>query len=88
MTSASEPNPINKALNQNQESSLATSESSAAGAWLTKLPGFDQADLNAIVGRQRLSQALDLEQKPDNRYLRLSLYLLGVQRFCLCPWRH
>ena len=85
MTSASDSNPYNKAENQNKESSLATTESSGAAAWLTKLPGFDQADLNAIVGRQRLSQALDLEQKPDNRYLRLSLYLLGGAAVLFVP---
>ena len=50
-----------------------------------KRQGFEQADLNALVGRQRLSQALDLEQKPDNRYLRLSLYLLGGAAFLFVP---
>ena len=85
MTSASDSKPSNKANNQNKETSLATSDSSGAGAWLTKLPGFDQADINAIVGRQRLSQALDLEQKPDNRYLRLSLYLLGGAAVLFVP---
>ena len=38
------------------------------------------------MGRQRLSQALDLEQKPDNRYLRLSLYFLGGAAALFIPW--
>ena len=85
MTSSSDSNLSNNAPNQNRESALAKTESSGPGSWLTKLPGFDQSDLNAIVGRQRLSQALDLEQKPDNRYLRLSLYLLGGAAILFVP---
>ena len=45
--------------------------------WLIQVRGLAQSDLASLVGRQRLAQALDLEQKPDNRYLRLSLYFLG-----------
>jgi len=85
MTSDSESIPNKNTEKRNQESSLATSESSSSSSWLTKLPGFDQADLNVIVGRERLSQALDLEQKPDNRYLRLSLYLLGGAAVLFVP---
>ena len=76
MTSSSDLSSTGKA--SDQESALPTTGSGAGGrSWLLKLPGFAQADLNALVGRERLSQALDLEQKPDNRYLRLSLYFLG-----------
>ena len=46
-------------------------------SWLTRLPGVSQSDLVSLMGRQRIAQALDLEQKPDNRNLRLSLYFLG-----------
>ena len=63
MASDSESIPNKNTEKRNQEFSLATSESSNSSSWLTKLPGFDQADLNVIVGRERLSQALDLEQK-------------------------
>ena len=65
--------------NSNELSSLSLSAETnvKSSSWLSRLPGFEQTDLNALVGRQRLSQALDLEQKPDNRYLRLSLYFLG-----------
>ena len=62
------------------------SGSPPALGWLAKLPGLDQSDLAALVGRQRLSQALDLEQKPDNRYLRLSLYFLGGAAALFVPW--
>ena len=84
MTSSSNPAPTSKT--PDLESALTTSGSGGGpGGWLAKLPGFEQADLNALVGRQRLSQALDLEQKPDNRYLRLSLYLLGGAAFLFVP---
>ena len=76
MTSSSDLSSTGKA--PDQESALSTTGSGGdGGSWLVKLPGFAQADLNALMGRERLSQALDLEQKPDNRYLRLSLYFLG-----------
>jgi len=65
-----------KMKDQNRKLSPAKS-SNFVETWLTKLPGFDDVDLNALVGRERLAQALDLEQKPDNRFLRLSLYLLS-----------
>ena len=85
MSSTPGSSPINELPNDKDDSSLAKLESSVSGSWLTKLPGIDQADLNAIVGRQRLSQALDLEQKQDNRYLRLSLYLLGAAAVLFVP---
>ena len=85
MTNTSDSTRSNQAPKQNKKSSLEISESSASSTWLKKLPGINQADLNAIVGRQRLSQALDLEQKPDNRYLRLSLYLLGSAAILFVP---
>ena len=76
MTSSSDSSATGKAPDQDVTVPAPKSEG-GAGSWLAKLPGFETADLNALVGRQRLSQALDLEQKPDNRYLRLSLYFLG-----------
>lgn len=67
-------------------SSALTSYQPPGSGLLTKLPGLDQSDLSALVGRQRLTQALDLEQKPDNRYLRLSLYFLGGAAALFVPW--
>ena len=67
-------------------SEKSSSESPPEPGWLDKVPGLDQSDLAALVGRQRLSQALDLEQKPDNRYLRLSLYFLGGAVALFVPW--
>ena len=51
---------------------------SAGSSLLARLPGIEDPDTMALVGRSRLSQALELEEKPDNRYLRLSLYGLGA----------
>lgn len=85
MTSTSDSTPSNKVSRQNHESSLSKAENFGAGSWLKKLPGLDQADLNAIVGRERLSQAFDLEHKQDNRYLRLSVYLLGTASMIFVP---
>lgn len=56
------------------------------GALLARLPGIDDPDAIALVGRNRLSQALELEEKPDNRYLRLSLYALGAAALVFFPW--
>ena len=50
------------------------------------LPGMDSPDAITLVGRSRLSQALELEEKPDNRYLRLSLYVLGAAALIFFPW--
>jgi HlyD family type I secretion membrane fusion protein len=55
-------------------------------ALLARLPGLDDPDAIALVGRKRLSQALELEEKPDNRYLRLSLYALGTAALIFFPW--
>ena len=57
-----------------------------AGGLLSRLSGLDSADAITLVGRNRLSQALELEEKPDNRYLRLSLYLLGGATLIFFPW--
>ena len=73
-----------KMKDQNRKLSPAKS-SNFVETWLTKLPGFDDVDLNALVGRERLAQALDLEQKPDNRFLRLSLYLLSGAAILFVP---
>ena len=67
-------------------SSALTSYQPPGSGLMAKLPGLDQSDLSALVGRQRLTQALDLEQKPDNRYLRLSLYFLGGAAALFVPW--
>ena len=56
------------------------------GALLARLPGVEDPDAIALVGRNRLSQALELEEKPDNRYLRLSLYALGAAALIFFPW--
>ncbi len=53
-----------------------------------KLPGLNSPDALSLVGRNRLSQALELEEKPDNRYLRLSLYLLGGAALIFFPGQH
>jgi HlyD family type I secretion membrane fusion protein len=57
-----------------------------AGGLLSRLPGLDSPDAISLVGRNRLSQALELEEKPDNRYLRLSLYVLGGIALIFFPW--
>ena len=57
-----------------------------AGGLLSRLPGLDSPDAITLVGRNRLSQALELEEKPDNRYLRLSLYVLGGIALIFFPW--
>lgn len=56
------------------------------GSLLARLPGIEDPDAIALVGRHRLSQALELEEKPDNRYLRLSLYALGAAALIFFPW--
>jgi membrane fusion protein, adhesin transport system len=53
---------------------------------LARLPGIEDPDTMALVGRQRLSQALELEEKPDNRFLRLSLYGMGAAALIFIPW--
>jgi multidrug efflux pump subunit AcrA (membrane-fusion protein) len=71
-------------------SSAAPEESSLAlppgGSLLARLPGLDSPDALTLVGRNRLSQALELEGTPDNRYLRLSLYLLAAAALIFFPW--
>ena len=57
-----------------------------AGGLLSRLPGLDSPDAISLVGRNRLSQALELEDKPDNRYIRLSLYVLGGVSPIFFPW--
>jgi HlyD family type I secretion membrane fusion protein len=66
-----------------EESSLAIPP---GGSLLARLPGLDSPDALTLVGRNRLSQALELEGTPDNRYLRLSLYLLGAAALIFFPW--
>jgi hypothetical protein len=53
---------------------------------ISKLPGLEQVDTIGLVGRNRLSQALELEEKPDNRYLRLTLYGIGAAFLIFIPW--
>jgi len=65
------------------ESSLALPPT---GGLLSRLPGLDSPDALTLVGRNRLSQALELEEKPDSRYLRLSLYVLGGIALIFFPW--
>lgn len=59
---------------------------SPGSSLLARLPGIEDPDAIALVGRHRLSQALELEEKPDNRYLRLSLYALGAAALIFFPW--
>ena len=84
MTTYSNSDDPEKMKNQNRKLTPAKS-SNFVESCLTKLPGFDDVDLNALVGRERLAQALDLEQKPDNRFLRLSLYLLSGAAILFVP---
>ena len=84
MTTYSNSDDPEKMKNQNRKLTPAES-SNFVESCLTKLPGFDDVDLNALVGRERLAQALDLEQKPDNRFLRLSLYLLSGAAILFVP---
>ncbi|MCP9793060.1 HlyD family type I secretion periplasmic adaptor subunit [Vulcanococcus limneticus] len=55
-------------------------------ALLRQLPGLDNPDATGLVGRSRLSQALELEEKPDGRYLRMVLYGLGAAFLIFIPW--
>ena len=57
-----------------------------ASGFSLNLPGLESADAITLVGRNRLSQALELEESPDNRYLRLSLYVLGAAALIFFPW--
>jgi membrane fusion protein, adhesin transport system len=68
------------------EEALALSPANGASGLLARLPGLDSPDSLTLVGRNRLSQALELEEKPDNRYLRLSLYVLGAAALIFFPW--
>ncbi|MFY8148197.1 MAG: HlyD family type I secretion periplasmic adaptor subunit [Prochlorococcaceae cyanobacterium] len=52
----------------------------------SSLPGSDSPDTITLVGRNRLGQALELEEKPDNRYLRYTLYGLGAAVLIFFPW--
>ena len=69
---------------QSQDSALAISN--RGSGLLSRLPGLDSPDAIALLGRNRLSQALELEEKADNRYLRLSLYVLGGAALIFFPW--
>jgi membrane fusion protein, adhesin transport system len=88
MTSTSAPSPANGPGNRGMppESSLALPSEPVASSLLARLPGLDSPDALTLVGRSRLSQALELEEKPDNRYLRLSLYVLGGAALIFFPW--
>jgi adhesin transport system membrane fusion protein len=68
------------------DESLALSPVEEASNLLARLPGLNSPDALSLVGRNRLSQALELEEKPDNRYLRLSLYLLAGAALIFFPW--
>ena len=81
-TPATDPNSISGS-DPADSSSLALPP---AGGLLARLPGMDSPDAITLVGRSRLSQALELEEKPDNRYLRLSLYVLGAAALIFFPW--
>ena len=74
--------PHNNNNNNDNDNKAVVSSSSL----LSRLPGIEDPDTMALVGRSRLSQALELEEKPDNRYLRLCLYGLGVAALIFFPW--
>jgi HlyD family type I secretion membrane fusion protein len=80
--SATPANPSSPAAGS-QDSSLALPPVSGL---LARLPGLDSPDSLSLVGRNRLSQALELEEKADNRYLRLSLYVLAGAALIFFPW--
>ena len=45
--------------------------------WLKKLSGIEQDDLKNLMGRHRLTQALELEDKSSNHHLTRGLYYLS-----------
>jgi adhesin transport system membrane fusion protein len=45
--------------------------------WLKKLSGIEQDDLKNLMGRHRLTQALELEDKSSSHHLTRSLYYLS-----------
>lgn len=53
---------------------------------LPRVHDDQEQDVTALVGRSRLSQALELEEIPDNRYLRLILYGLAAVVGLFFPW--
>jgi len=79
------PNGPNSMIGSAPPDSAPLSLPPAAGL-ISRLPGMDSPDAITLVGRSRLSQALELEEKPDNRYLRLSLYVLGAAALIFFPW--
>jgi adhesin transport system membrane fusion protein len=76
--------PINGALSPARDDASLTVK--GAGSLVANLTGVESPDAVNLVGRNRLSQALELEESPDNRYLRLSLYVLGAATMIFFPW--
>ena len=76
--------PINGSLSAGRDD--ASLSLRGTGSLVASLTGAESPDAVNLVGRNRLSQALELEESPDNRYLRLSLYVLGAATMIFFPW--
>ncbi len=79
-------NPDSSAITESSHSRGGQLALPPGGALLRQLPGLDSPDAMGLVGRNRLSQALELEEKPDSRYLRMVLYGLGAAFLIFIPW--
>lgn len=53
---------------------------------LVGLSSLSTSDTSALIGRNRLSQALELEEPRDNRFLKRTLYGLGGAALIFFPW--
>ncbi|MCP4884680.1 MAG: HlyD family type I secretion periplasmic adaptor subunit, partial [Flavobacteriales bacterium] len=60
--------------------------STSADSLLSQLPGLSASDSNTLLGRNRLAQALELEDPQDNLFVRRSLYVLGAAALIFFPW--
>lgn len=79
MSNSSSQNP---SLVKRSDSALAVSSAITPSV----VDAANSPDALDIVGRTRLGQALELEDSPDNRYLRGSLYILGAAMMIFFPW--
>ena len=61
-------------------------DSNPSDSILRKLPGLSASDSNALIGRNRLAQALELEDPQDNLFVKRSLYVLGAAALIFFPW--
>ena len=63
-----------------------SSKVSNSASLFSKLPGLSASDSNALIGRNRLAQALELEDPQDNLFVKRSLYVLGAAALIFFPW--